>query len=50
MPLVAPALRWPGKETARLDWKPGHRLSMMLLQAGLAYAVVAVTGLFYGVE
>ena len=32
-------LRWPGKETARLDWKPGHRLSMMLLQAGLAYAM-----------
>lgn len=32
-------LRWPGKATARVDWKPGHRLSMMLLQAGLAYAM-----------
>ena len=32
-------LRWPGKDTARVDWKPGHRLSMMLLQAGLAYAM-----------
>lgn len=31
-------LRWPGKQTARAQWKPGERLSMMLIQAGFAYA------------
>ena len=30
-------LRWPGRETARDDWNPGHRLSMMVAQAGIAY-------------
>ena len=31
-------LRWPGRETPQAMWKPGHRLSMMVAQAGLAYA------------
>jgi hypothetical protein len=31
-------LRWPGKLTPRDQWKPGERLSMMLIQAGFAYA------------
>lgn len=30
-------LRWPGRETPRDDWNPGHRLSMMVAQAGIAY-------------
>jgi len=29
-------LRWPGKQTPRAQWKPGERLSMMLIQAGFA--------------
>ncbi len=31
-------LKWPGKDTPAPEWKPGHRLSMMLAQAGLNYA------------
>jgi hypothetical protein len=31
-------LKWPGKDTPTRDWKPGHRLSMMVAQAGLNYA------------
>lgn len=31
-------LRWPGRSTPQSLWKPGNRLSMMVAQAGLAYA------------
>lgn len=30
-------LRWPGKDTARDDWTPSQRLSMMTAQAAIAY-------------
>jgi len=31
-------LRWPGSESNREDWSAGSRLSVMLVQAGFAYA------------
>ena len=30
-------LRWPGSQTRRADWKPGHRITMMLVQAVFNY-------------
>ena len=30
-------VRWPGSKTRRADWKPGHRITMMLVQAVFNY-------------
>jgi hypothetical protein len=36
-------LRWPGSATPQQDWKPGHRLTAMLLQAVFTYMVYMST-------
>jgi len=38
-----PNLRYPGKDTAPSKWKPGQRVSMMLVQAAFNYALYMAT-------
>lgn len=35
--VTMPDLRWPGTKTPQSAWKPGHRLTAMLVQAVLGY-------------
>lgn len=36
-------LRWPDASLPREEWQPGERLSMMLVRAGIAYAMFMAT-------